>query len=194
MEGVSVLHKNWLAHNDIRPSNVLYCHRKQRYILTSFSYSKVVSDISPVAIQPNTLARTSSKSKKALLERETQKDYLKEDIYNLGLTLLSAFFLCQPIHRKKVAPFLRELLQQYPLLHILKDMLANEEERLSIAQVKAHLASLKSSLNLTPHQEKNAMEEKNEGQVVADRFKKEMVVAEGYKNMGALRLWKKKLS
>jgi serine/threonine protein kinase len=139
VEAVSVLHKNWLAHNDIRPSNILYSHAEGRYLLTSFSYSKVVSDISPAVA----LKRQNTKSKKVRLEGEEQKDYFKTDVYNLGLTFLNALFLCQPIDRKNSAPFLRELANKHPYLHILKDMLAEQEDRPSIGQVRTALLKFK---------------------------------------------------
>jgi hypothetical protein len=36
-------------------------------------------------------------------------DLSKSDVYSLGMTLLSAFYLCEPIDRKKSAPFSRLL-------------------------------------------------------------------------------------
>lgn len=42
VEGVSSLHKNWLAHNDIRPFNIFYFHPTQQYLVSSFSSVQTV--------------------------------------------------------------------------------------------------------------------------------------------------------
>lgn len=63
-------------------------------------------------------------------------DLSKSDIYSLGMTLLSAFYLCEPIDRKKCAPHNRALKEAYPHLAIIKEMTCKIDQRKSIFEIK----------------------------------------------------------
>ena len=43
----------------------------------------------------------------AKIDIDGQMEDFKADVYALGMTFLSAFYLCEPIDRKKCAPFSR---------------------------------------------------------------------------------------
>jgi len=57
-----------------------------------------------------------------ILGDSNQTDAMKNDVYDLGMTLLSAFYLHEPISRQKCAPYNRSLLGEYPILKIIKMM------------------------------------------------------------------------
>ena len=63
-------------------------------------------------------------------------DLYKSDVYSLGMSLLSAFYLCEPIDRKKAAPLNRALCQEYPFLNIIKSMIVKIDKRSDIFQIK----------------------------------------------------------
>jgi hypothetical protein len=60
-------------------------------------------------------------------------DLSKSDVYSLGMTLLSAFYLCEPVDRKKCAPYNRTLNEKYTSLNVIKKMICKIDQRKSIA-------------------------------------------------------------
>jgi len=66
-------------------------------------------------------------------------DLLKGDVYSLGLTLLSAFYLCPHVDRKLFVGQNKQLEGKYAILSVIEKMLAPVEQRPSIAQIKASL-------------------------------------------------------
>jgi hypothetical protein len=59
-------------------------------------------------------------------------DAAKGDVYSLGMTLLTAFYLCEPIDRKKCAHYNRALQDAYPYLAIIRQMVCRVDQRKSI--------------------------------------------------------------
>jgi hypothetical protein len=70
-------------------------------------------------------------------------DMSKCDVYSLGMTLLSAFYLCEPIDRKKCAPYNRALSEKFPYLSIIKEMVCKFDQRKSINEIRILLQEIK---------------------------------------------------
>jgi hypothetical protein len=61
---------------------------------------------------------------------------MKDDVYALGMALMSSFYLYKPISRQKCAPYNRSLLGEYPILKIIKMMVTSNEKRATIFEIK----------------------------------------------------------
>ena len=60
----------------------------------------------------------------------------KADVYSLGMSFLSAFYLLLLTDRKKCAPFNRLYEKDFPFLSIIKHMICKIEKRKSIKEIK----------------------------------------------------------
>lgn len=140
VEGVATLHAAGLTHNDIRPSTVYYSQQKDCFLLGCFS-NVTVSPRDKLTKQMKEsnhykdcnhrrLSKTSQASPLVLA------DLYKSDVYSLGMTLLSAFYLCEPLDRKKSAPFNRALSDSYPFLQIIRMMITRIHQRSTIFEVR----------------------------------------------------------
>ena len=66
-------------------------------------------------------------------------DLFKGDVYSLGLTLLSAFYLCTHVDRKLFVAQNKQLEGKYVILSVINQMLAPVEQRPTIAKINASL-------------------------------------------------------
>ena len=99
---VAELHRAGISHNDIRPCNVYFSLEKNCYQLGTFSNAlKSGSNEKMIGL------RTSSYFGAPELSNTVERDLSQADIYSLGMTLLCAFYLCEPIDRKNSTPYNR---------------------------------------------------------------------------------------
>jgi serine/threonine protein kinase len=145
VEAVVTLHSAGFSHNDIRPSNVYYSISKKCFILGSFSnvmFSMVPSAIAS-DIQQSHGKNIYNRRKLSIGEANSSLAF-QNDVYALGMTLLSAFYLLEPLNRQKCAPHNRFLLQQYPFLKLIKMMTTSHDKRANIHEVQKALSDYKS--------------------------------------------------
>lgn len=102
------LHQAGISHNDIRPCNVYFSLQKNSYQLATFS-NALKSGTQEKIIG----LRTSSYFGAPELNTSAERDLSQADIYSLGMTLLCAFYLCEPIDRKGSAPYNRKYEEKY---------------------------------------------------------------------------------
>lgn len=86
------LHKAGISHNDIRPSNVFFSVARNSYLLGNFANCQKGNSSSG--------ARPDQRFSAPEASHQQEVDLLKGDVYSLGLTLLSAFYLCQHVDRR----------------------------------------------------------------------------------------------
>jgi len=119
---VCALHEAGMTHNDIRPSNIYYSQLKGCFMLGSFSNvtnspkDKIIKNIKESnhykdIYSRKRISRFSYAGAIGLNGLAAMVDLYKSDVYSLGMSLLSAFYLCEPIDRKKSAPLSRDLSQ-----------------------------------------------------------------------------------
>lgn len=136
VEGLSVMHGSELTHNDIRPSNVYYSKQKECFLLGSFSnvMRRAVDRQAKNVKESNHYKDLYSTHKIARMSslKMDSVDLLKGDVYSLGMTLLTAFYLCEPIDRKKCAHYNRAMQDTYPYLAIIRQMVCRIDQRKSI--------------------------------------------------------------
>ena len=94
VEGLHALHTANITHNDIRPSTVYYCLEKRCYVLGS--YGSCMRDTENAAILRG---RQSSRREP---EQQSEIDRKQYDVYLLGMTLLSAFYLSETVDAELV--------------------------------------------------------------------------------------------
>lgn len=66
---------------------------------------------------------------------------MQGDVYSLGYTLLCAFYLTQPLDRKLVIKQNQIYSSKYDILKLIDAMIAPEDHRATIAEIKAKLPS-----------------------------------------------------
>lgn len=93
---LSALHGAKISHNDIRPCNVFYSLELSCYQLGSFANAVKSED------RVSTNVRVSTYYGAPELINSQKADLEQADVYSLGMTLLSAFYLCEPIDLKIV--------------------------------------------------------------------------------------------
>jgi serine/threonine protein kinase len=93
--GLDDLHKAGISHNDIRPSNVFFSVARNSYLLGNFANcQKGTANAAASGARPDQRFSAPEAS------HQQEVDLLKGDVYSLGLTLLSAFYLCQHVDRR----------------------------------------------------------------------------------------------
>ena len=125
VEAVATLHDVGLAHNDIRPSHVYYSAEKKCFILGSYSNVNYACAVAPAdsSAKKENFYRDPKKRKVSVCVDNLENANKKSDVYSLGMTLLSAFYLMLMIDRKKSAPYNRQLVKDYPFLDIIGQMI-----------------------------------------------------------------------
>lgn len=99
--GIFELHRAKIAHNDLRPCNVYYSLERNCYQLAGFGNcmetggGRSTMDVSQV--------RTSTVYEAPELRSSTRASLEQADVYALGVTLLSAFYLCEPLNLDKAS-------------------------------------------------------------------------------------------
>lgn len=97
--GLDALHSSYISHNDIRPFNIFYSVSKHAYVLGGFSFANKHSSQDDLSAEINGIHYyLAPEVKKALADAPGKRGYnqFKNDIYALGITLLSSFFLVTP--------------------------------------------------------------------------------------------------
>ncbi len=97
---VDSLHEYNFSHNDIRPSNIFYSKDKKKYILCNYDSATLCGN-KPI----DRLIRSSVHYNSPEMNQSEKYLQKKSDVYSLGVTLLCAFFLCEPIDLGKAAKF-----------------------------------------------------------------------------------------
>ena len=116
VEAVYTLHQAELTHNDIRPSTVYYSLSRKCYILGS--YGCCMNEAGGVGV----IMRQSSRRSLSKIQAEVNRKQF--DIHMLGMTLMSAFYLCEIIDYEVAAQENRKLIDQYEILQLINAMLA----------------------------------------------------------------------
>jgi hypothetical protein len=71
--------------------------------------------------------------------QNSQDDALKDDVYALGVTLLSAFYLTQPLDRKLFIQQNKNFSSRYEILKAIETMVSPPDHRANIGEVKSKL-------------------------------------------------------
>lgn len=125
VEAVATLHDVGLAHNDIRPSHVYYSAERKCFILGSYSNVNYAHAVAPAdsSAKKENFYRDPKKRRTSVCIDNLENANKKSDVYSLGMTLLSSFYLMLMIDRKKSAPYNRQLVKDYPFLDIIGQMI-----------------------------------------------------------------------
>lgn len=127
---ISVMHHAKMSHNDIRPCNVFYSTEKNCYQLGCFANTVKQSGTATNQV------RTSNYFGAPELLVQAEADLQKADIYSLGMTLLCAFFLCEPVDRKKATHHTREYSESYTIMTLIKEMIMPVEKRITLETIR----------------------------------------------------------
>lgn len=134
VEGLSALHQANIAHNDLRPANIYFSSKKNCYVIGSYANcSRVVPAAGPSAV------KVDSQFNAADFSQNSQEDAFKDDVYSLGVTLLSAFYLTQPLDRKLFIQQNKNFSSRYEILKAIETMVSPPDHRANIAEVKSKL-------------------------------------------------------
>lgn len=98
IDAVHTLHKNRIVHRDIRPHNIFYSGSKGVFMLSGFGNSKVLSGKqsethSVVGVPYFSLPELKSYMKEDNFTDFISYDIMAADVYSLGITLATTFFL-----------------------------------------------------------------------------------------------------
>ena len=179
VEGLAALHEAGLAHHDILPCNIYYRADTESYLLGC--YTNVSSGLHQRVNQQLYYRDASLKSILPEVDDDLTEGQ-KSDVYALGMTFLSAFYLCEPVSREKTAPYNRELCEVYPFLGIIRNMITSYNKRHSIFKIRATLRELKGSIpEISSGYEPRGVKRKP-----YDPYKFERYLAEGYKVLGCI--------
>jgi serine/threonine protein kinase len=132
--GLDELHRAGISHNDIRPDSVFFSVASNCYLLANFANCQ-----KGTANAASSGARPDQRFSAPEASQQHEVDLLKGDVYSLGLTLLSAFYLCQHVDRRLFVAQNKLLEGKYSSLAIIEQMIAPVEQRPSIAEIKARL-------------------------------------------------------
>ena len=125
------LHRSNICHNDIRPCNVLFSIASNCYQLGNFGNATKHEFKKARKFMSTSQVRSSANYSAPEFKSSTDVDLREADIYSLGITLLSAFFLCEPINQN-CAPTLCQQFNRYPIMAVIQDMIAPAEKRANI--------------------------------------------------------------
>lgn len=70
------------------------------------------------------------------------------DIYSLGMTLLSAFYLCEPIDRKAVQDYNRKYESSYNVMSAIREMIMPIDKRSNIDLISKRIPKGESSIKM----------------------------------------------
>lgn len=132
IQGLYTLHSNKIAHNDIRPCNIFYSLKRQTYMIGSFANAiklRVPESNKSISheMHSSVLKVRSSKAFEAPeIGQSEDFDPLKSDVYSLGMSMLSAFYLVKPISRKGTAPYNRKFESTYKVMKYIRQMVKPE--------------------------------------------------------------------
>lgn len=98
VQALSTLHSKKVAHRDIRPHNILYSGYKSTYLLTGFRNSKTIlgkpnETHSIVGVPFYASSELKSHMKDGAIAEFAAYNCFEADIYALGMTLSTAFFM-----------------------------------------------------------------------------------------------------
>lgn len=112
---MTTLHNANISHNDIRPCNVFYSTEKNCYQLGCFSNSFKTNGGQAIS-----QVRTSTFFGAPELGVQSEADLQKADAYSLGMTLLCAFYLTEPVDRKNASAFNRKMESKYDVMKAIR--------------------------------------------------------------------------
>lgn len=128
VQALSALHSKRVAHRDIRPHNVLYSGYKSTYMLTGFRNAKVVQgkqnethSVVGVPYYANTDLKTQMKD--GVMAEFAAYNCFDADMYALGLTLATTFFLELTLPHSMILPALIKYDKKYPFLQLIATMI-----------------------------------------------------------------------
>lgn len=114
-------------------------------------------------------------------------DLLQGDVYSLGLTLLCAFYLVQPLDRKAL-PNHNKAFAKHQVIALLESMIAPAAQRVSISALKAHLPAtsfayenMKELLNSMQHRSRPSPSEASQAK---------LATSWAYQRLGLWNEWK----
>lgn len=195
VEAVATLHDVGLAHNDIRPSHVYYSDVRKCFILGSYSNVNYACAAAPndLSSKKDIFYRDPKKRRTSVLIDSMEDKNKKSDVYSLGMTLLSSFYLMLLIDRKKSAPHNRQLVKDYPFLHIIGQMICKIEKRSSIFEIRDRLKELSHQYHLQTLTTVSLQDYSLISKNYVDIYKRERFIADGYKMLGLVSNWKERL-
>jgi serine/threonine protein kinase len=123
---VAALHSAKISHNDIRPCNVFYSLERNCYQLACFANAVKLQVGAPGNVRASVCYAAPE------LATSNQANLEQADVYSLGMTLLSAFYLCEPIDSKVIAEYNNKFESSYPILTVIKDMVMSIDKRPNI--------------------------------------------------------------
>lgn len=95
VNALSDLHSAGISHNDIRPANIYFSVKKNCYVLGNYANcQKGEGNVD------SSNARADNRFSAPETGHKHEINLFQGDVYSLGLTFLSAFYLCQHIDKK----------------------------------------------------------------------------------------------
>ena len=123
-------------------------------------------------------------SRRSMTKVQAEVNRKQFDVYQLGLTLMSAFYLCEIIDYEVASQQNRQLIDQYEILKLINAMLAPAEKRATIQQLKKKIPNMsyeedfmQEMISSMKHRERHSPDE-----AIAQK----VAVSEAYQHLG---LW-----
>lgn len=178
------LHRSDVCHNDIRPCNVLFSLASNCYQLGNFGNAV------RLGLKNTNMAKSQFRSSVNYAAPELRSnldaDLQQADTYSLGMTLLSAFFLCEPINRQSV-PMLCQRFEGYPVMTVLMEMVMPVEKRANLEVLSKRVPEGRNSKRMRDLI--NSLKYKNAPKGLnLINFKK--ILSDGYQKLGLWNDWK----
>lgn len=133
VNGLDAMHSALISHNDIRPSNIYYSVSKHAYVLGGFTFANKHISPDELSAEVNSVHYyLSPEVRKILGDPPSKRGYnqFKNDIYALGITLLSSFFLVTPSNPEILISSAKIKEKEYPtILRVILSMLLPENDR-----------------------------------------------------------------
>ena len=123
-DGLIALHQAGITHNDIRPCNIFYSLEKNCYQIGTFSNAlKTSNGFAPTGLK--VLKNFSDPD----MGKTKEENLFYSDIYSLGMTLLCAFYLCEPIKKENLEDYSEINEEKYEILKVIRKMVMPIEKR-----------------------------------------------------------------
>ena len=128
-------------------------------------------------------------TRRTITKIETEVNRKQFDVYSLGITLMSAFYLCEIIDYEVAANQNRLLIDQYEILQLINAMLAPADKRATIQQIRRKLPRMSHDEDYM--QEMISSMNHRERPTPAEAIAQKIAISSAYQHLGLWNEWKK---